>query len=101
MPDVELDDLGHAGNRLRRQVIEAVAGMDFEPEAVGEGRALADTVEFRRGLVTLMAQDRLAPGAGVNLDHRHAEPGRHFDLSRLRSYEERHPDGGATQLRDQ
>ena len=46
MADVELGDLRQRRDRLGAGVVETVAGVDFEPEACGQSRALADAPPF-------------------------------------------------------
>ena len=44
MSDIELHDLRKRRDRLRARIIEAMAGMHFEPKVSGgQGRAFADT----------------------------------------------------------
>ena len=73
MADIELDDLRQRRDRLRGGVIEPVAGMDFEAEALGQQRAGADALPFGGGLRGAVLGKRVAPGAGVDFDHRRAE----------------------------
>ena len=46
MADVELDYFGKRRDPLRRDEIEAVAGMNLEAGALGESGAARDTFEF-------------------------------------------------------
>ena len=51
-----------------------------------------------RGLVAV--EQRVAPGAGVDFDHRRAQRRRRLDLLGIGGDEQRHPDAGRAQRRD-
>ena len=50
MADVEFDDLRQGGDEARGLVVEAVAGMAFEPERRGLGGGDPEAPEFVIGL---------------------------------------------------
>src|SRR5436305_7768984 len=68
--DVELDDFRQARDLLRGRVIEAVAGMHLKPGRTREPAALDDTEPFRLGFFGVSVDHGVAPGAGMNFDHR-------------------------------
>ncbi len=47
MTDVEFDDLGQRGDRLRAGIVQSVAGMDFQPALLRQPGAFADARPFR------------------------------------------------------
>ena len=71
---------GSAGDRLRGRVIEAVAGMDFEAGRARQRRAGDDALPFGFRLGRVAVDHGVAPGAGVDLDHRRPQLRRHLDL---------------------
>ena len=99
--DVEFDDLRQRGDRLGAGVVEAVAGMDFEAETLAQASRPRGCAAIRRRLRAVSpSSERMAPGAGVDFDHRRAERGRRLDLRRLGGDEQRHPDAGRAQFGD-
>ena len=72
---------GSAGDLLRGRVIEAVAGMDFEPGGARQRRARDDALPFGFRLGGMAVDHGVAPGAGMNFDHRRAQFCRHLDLA--------------------
>ncbi len=100
MADIELDDLGQRRDRLRRLEIEAMAGMDFEAEPARKLRPVADALPFRLRRRCSLVGKRVAPGAGVELDHRRADRDRCLDLTRLGGDEQRYADAGRPQPGD-
>ena len=72
---------GKRGDGLGAGVIEPVAGMHFEAEAAARACALARCAATRPSAAVPCAVDeRVAPGAGVDLDHRRADRRRRLDL---------------------
>ena len=63
------------GDRARRVVVEAVAGVALQAELRGLRRRDAQAAEFVVGALALALRQRVAPGAGVQLDHRRAQRG--------------------------
>jgi len=74
--------------------------MDFQPGRARQRRACDDPLPFRFGLGVMAIDHGVAPGAGVNLDHRRTQLCRHLDLSRLGADEQRHPHAGIVQSGD-
>ena len=75
MADVEFDDLRQAAMARADVVVEAVAGMAFEPERRRLGRGDPEAAEFVVGAGGIAVRQRVAPGAGVQFDDRRAEIG--------------------------
>ena len=98
MADIELDDLRQRRDRLRAGVVEAVAGMDFEAEAFRQRGAVADQLPFGARLRRVLFGERVAPGAGVQLDHRRAQSPPPPRSARLRADEQRNADAGVFEL---
>src|SRR5262249_35144454 len=94
MTDVELNHLGKRRDRLSTRIVEAVAGMDLKSELAGKLGRLTDPPPFGGGRGPITVEQRVAPGAGVDLDHWRAECRRGLDLRRVRSNEQRHADAG-------
>ena len=94
MADIELDDLRQRRDDFRARIIEPVAGMDFEAEALGQQRTDADQLPFGIGLGRPVLDQRVAPGAGVQFDHRRTQLDRRLDLRRRRTDKQRNPDAG-------
>ena len=99
MADVEFDDLGQRRDLFRGDEIEAVSGMNFEAGVPCECGAADDAREFGCRGVGLARRQSVAPGAGVNLDHRRADSNGGFDLRRLGGNEQRHPNARSGELR--
>ena len=93
VPDVELGDGHDRGHRADGVVGEAVPGVAFEAEGVGQRRRRRQTLQL--GL-PLAARDTTI-GAGVQLDHRRAQRRRRLQLPRIGIDEQRGADAG---LRD-
>ena len=100
MADVEFDDLRQGRDRLGGLEVEAVPGMNLEPGLPRQHGAFADAqpLGFRR--FHPLFGERVAPGAGVDFDHRRAHGCGGLDLPRLGGDEQRHADAGLAQLRD-
>ena len=64
---------GSAAIVARGVVVEAVAGVAFEAERRGLRRGDAQPAEFVIAALALPVRQRVAPGAGVQLDHRRAQ----------------------------
>ncbi|CAD5254259.1 hypothetical protein BOS5A_200102 [Bosea sp. EC-HK365B] len=79
MADVELDEGANAGELARGVVVEPMAGMDFEAQRGGKGCATGEPLELGLGLVGMAVGDGVAPGAGMQLDHRRTELRGHRD----------------------
>ena len=94
MSDIELNDLGKPGDGFGCGKIEAVPGMNFESRSFGERGAANNTLEFRLRGGRLSGRDGIAPGAGMDLDHRCADFHRSLDLRRLGGDKQRYPDPG-------
>ena len=80
--------------------IEPVAGMDFEPEIFARAAPALNALEFHRRHRGVPVDHGLAPGAGVDLDHRRADFRRGLDLLRIRGDEQRDADAGGLQFGD-
>ena len=80
MADVELGELRDGGDR--RDIVEgqAVAGVGLDAVLDGQRGAIGDALQFGRVLLAL----DMGVAAGVELDHRRAEPNRGLDLSLAR-----------------
>ena len=61
MPDIELDHFGQGRDRLRRAVVEPVAGMNFKAEAVAERGAGTDQLPFGLGFRPTPFHQGIAP----------------------------------------
>ena len=95
MADIEFDDLRQRRDRLRGGIIEPVAGMHFKAEVLAPvWRRHGCSCHSASASSRVALAERIAPGAGVELDHRRAELGRRLDLCRLRRDEQRNPDAG-------
>jgi hypothetical protein len=66
--DVQLGELGDGGDGLHGLVVDAVAGVDLQAQAGGLGRRGLQAFEMAARVGAAPA-DRLAVGAGVQLDH--------------------------------
>ena len=75
--------------------------MDFEAGRARQPRTCDDALPFGFRLCGMAVDHGVAPGAGVNFDHRRAQLCRHFDLPRIGGDEQRHPHAGIVQLRDE
>ena len=75
--------------------------MDFEAGRARQRAARDDPLPFRFRLGGMAIGHGIAPGAGVNFDHRRAQFGGHLDLPRIGGDEQRHPDAGIVQSRDE
>ncbi len=78
--DIEFDDLRDGGDLLGGHIIEAVAGMDFQAGRARKHCARHDPLPFGFCLRRMAVDDGVAPGAGVNFDHRRAQRCCHLDL---------------------
>jgi hypothetical protein len=99
--DVEFDDLGQRGDGFGRGVIETVAGMDLEPGGSRKLCARDDALPFGFGLGLVAIDHGIAPGAGMNFDHRRAQFCSHFDLPRIGRDEQRYPYAGVVEPRNE
>ena len=86
---------------LGGHIIEAVAGMDFKAGRARQRGAGDDPLPFRFRLCGVAVDHGIAPGAGVDFDHRRAQFRRHLDLPRVGGDEQRHPHAGIVQPRDE
>ena len=75
--------------------------MDLETGRARQVGAGDNALPFGLGLFLVAIGDGIAPGAGVDLDHRRTQPRRHLDLLFIGRDEERHPDAGIVQLADE
>ena len=75
--------------------------MHLKPGGAGEPAARDDALPFRFRLGGMTIGHRVAPGAGMDFDHRRAQLCRHLDLPGIGGDEQRHPDAGVVQLRDE
>src|SRR5262245_20082189 len=100
MPDIELDDLRQRRDRLGGREVETMARVHLEPEPPRELRAVADALPFRLRRRHPLVGQRIAPGAGVDLDDRRPDRDRRLDLPRLGGDEQRHADAGVLEPRD-
>ena len=91
---------GKRRDRLGAGEIEPVAGMHFEAERCARAsRPRAMRRHSSSAAAACRRRQRIAPGAGMNLDHRRAERRRGLDLLRIGGDEQRHADAGRAQLR--
>ena len=77
-----------------------MTGVALELQATRRRRRLAQTLELMLGALMFTVGERVAPGAGMDLNDRRANRARRFDLRRFGSDEERHADAGSRQLAD-
>ena len=98
MPDIELGDLRQRGDRLGAGVVEAVPGMDFEAEAFRQRSAIAQQLPFGARLRRVHFGERVAPGAGMQLDDGRAQFRRGLNLRGLRADEQRNANAGVFEL---
>src|SRR5215212_9772870 len=98
MPDVELDDFRQGSDGLSAGVIEPMTGMHLETEGLGQSCALADALPLHIRCRRVAVRQRVAPGAGVNLNDRSAERRRRLDLPLVGSNEQRNPDTGGSKV---
>ena len=75
MADVELDDLRQGGDEPRGLVVEAMAGMAFEPERRGLGGGDPEAAELVVGLGRIAPLPGVAPRPGMELDDRRSQFG--------------------------
>src|ERR1700722_20027458 len=71
--DVELDDFRQRRDLLRGGIIKPVTGMDFEARGARQGSARDNALPFGLRLCRVTVDDGVAPGAGVNFNHRRAQ----------------------------
>src|SRR5262245_20149170 len=74
--------------------------MNLEPETARELRTVADALPFGLCRRRPIIGNRVAPRAGVDLDHRRADGDRRLDLARLGGDEQRNADAGVLQPGD-
>jgi hypothetical protein len=74
--------------------MEAVPGMHFEAKTARERGAVTDAMPFCLRRVAPALAERIAPRAGMDLDHRSANARRALDLPRLGGDEEGDADAG-------
>ena len=99
--DVEFGDFGERGDGLGGRIIEPVAGMDLQPGGTPQLCALGDALPFGGGLCRVAVDHGVAPGAGMDFDHRRAQLCGHLDLARVGGDEQRHPHAGVVQSCDE
>src|SRR4051812_48998816 len=99
MADVELGNSPQSGDGFRRSIVQAMAGMDFEPKLGCKPCALDNTLPFRLCCRGALCGPRVAPGAGMNFNNRSPQPRSRFDLLRIGSDEKRDADSGLVELR--
>ncbi len=81
---------GERGNRLDRLVGQAVAGVDFKPERMGEGGHVGQASQFRVAGIRVALVMGVAIGAGVEFDDRCAIRWAGLDLRAVGGNEDRH-----------
>src|SRR4029079_8442304 len=72
--DIQLGDFAQRRDRLGRLIVEAMAGMNLEPRGAGKRDTLDDALPLRLGLGGMPVDHGIAPAAGMDFDHRRAEP---------------------------
>ena len=70
MANIEFEDAGDSGNRPHIVVIQAMAGVDLQPQTGAQGHGLVDAVQLDGTAVGIAG---LGIAAGVNLDHGDAD----------------------------
>ena len=101
MPDIELDDFRQRRDRLGASRSRARGRHGLRGRALRASRAPSRMRSNSASPRPPSAIDqRIAPGAGMDLDHRRAERRRRLDLLGIGGDEQRHPDAGRAQLRD-
>src|SRR5262245_61378573 len=68
--DIELNELWQGRNGLGSLIVQAMTRMDFEAKPGRNLGALANARELRLRSTHAAFRERVAPGPGVNLDHR-------------------------------
>ena len=94
--DVELGELRDGGDRLDVVVSQAVPGVRLDAVLGGERGHVGDLLQLDRDLLAL----GMRVFAGVELDHRRAEPQRGFELALVGGDEQADADAGVEQARD-
>src|SRR5579863_9336062 len=98
MPDIELDHFGQLCDCFGRQIIEAMAGMDFEAEPMCMTCASTQSRKFGACKLSLVLNERITPGAGMEFDYWRIECCCGINLSQVRRDEQRHADTGSSQF---
>ena len=75
--------------------------MDLEAGRARQLGAGDDALPFGFRLGRMAVDHGIAPGAGMDFDHRRAQLRGHLDLPRLGGDEQRHPDAGIVQSGDE
>ena len=86
MADVELGQLGDGGDGCDIVEGQAVAGVRLDAVLGGERGGIGNALQFRGALLAF----DMGVAAGVELDHRRAEPQGGVDLPLARFDEQRH-----------
>src|SRR5690606_33876148 len=97
MTDVELDNRRDCGNWRDRVIGETVAGVAFKAQFLGKHRRLLDPLQLTGARRRI---ERIAIGAGMDLDDIGADLLRSLKLARLGLDEQRNADAGALQALD-
>src|SRR5579872_141969 len=98
MANVEFDDFRQRRDCLSRAVVEPVAGVNLQSQAFCPYRSGADRLPFRFSLLLAALRNGVAPGAGMQLDHRRTDARGSFDLPRRRADKERDTDAISLKL---
>ena len=94
--DVEFDELRDRGDRPRGVVVDAVAGVDTRGRATRDrAAATLQPAEFVVAALAFAARQRVALGAGVQLDHLRAKRGGGLERLGRRLDEQRDANAGA------
>ena len=100
MADIEFGNLRQSGDPFGGDEIEPVAGMDFEARILRHHGAADDALEFGRRGRAIARRQRVAPGAGMDLDHRRTDGDGGLDLLGRGGDEQRNPNAGGGQFAD-
>ncbi len=84
MPDVQFGHLGNGRDGTDRVKGQPVARMNLQPQVMGQRGTLAQGGQFGVALGVAAFGVQIAIGAGVQFDHRRADPGGGADLGRVR-----------------
>ncbi len=88
MADIKLADFGDGGYGTDRCKAQTVAGMAFEPRAIGKQCGFPNPVELARARITL----RVAIAAHMQFNHWRADGGGGGDLDGIGIDKQGHPD---------
>jgi hypothetical protein len=101
VPDIEFHDLRQRGNRRHRVIGQPVAGMHLEPQRIGHRGHLGQPRQFGIAVVEPPFGMGVAIAAGMQFDHRGADPVRGLDLAGIGGDEDRDPTARIAQGRDE